>query len=453
MTDDGFKPRVLIIGAGLGGLTLAAILQRANIPYDIFEKAGALKPLGSAISLGPGVMPMLTQLGIADEVVKKAKIAKESFMYNRKLQMILHLDYHTDLAERFGWPNYIVSRPAIQSTLLSLIPPERIHFNKRVLSQYEIGDGIMIRTSDNKTHHGHILVGADGAYSGVRQSLYEYLNKRDLLAPADKLPLKYGSVCLVGQTRPLSEDIYAHISDDACRYEAVLDGSKPVIVTSERTVCWMVVEVLNEETNDKHDNFRASEWGPEAAETMAKEVRDFRIRDGLTIGDLIDRTPREVMCKVMLEEKLFETWTYGRTVLMGDACHKMAPNGGLGGQSAMFDAVVLANHINTIRENKLGDIEQALTAYREERFPLAKDAVAVSSSLISLVKQNMMGILMRQFMKHVPRSVWYRMRAKIAGYRPQISFLPLVEDKGTDPPRPQLSLETTRRREQVSVSA
>ncbi|KAF8937219.1 hypothetical protein BGZ58_003083 [Dissophora ornata] len=439
MDDEIFRPRVLIIGAGLGGLSLAAILERAGIPYDIFEKASALKPLGSAISFGPGVMPMLMQLGIADRVVEKSKMSKESFIYNRKLQLVLHLDYYTDLVERFGWPNYIIPRSALQSILLSIIPPERIHLNKRVLSQYEVGDGVMIRTSDNKTHHGHILIGADGAYSGVRQSLYEKLSKKGVLPPSDKQPLKYSNICLVGQTRPLDEETFAHINDDVCRYEAILSGNRPhyyvTFTTAERTVCWMVVEMLNEESNKIHDNFRASEWGPEAAESMSKEVRDFHVRENVTMGDLIDATPKEYICKVMLEEKLFDTWTEGRTALMGD-----------GGQSAIFDAVILANYINTIKANDLGEIEKALKAYADERYPLAKEAIATSTSLSNIVKQSVMGNVVRTFMNHVPKSVWYKIRFKVCGYRPQISFLPLVEDRGTDPPRHQPSLEATRPR-------
>ncbi|KAI1308712.1 hypothetical protein EDD11_004253 [Mortierella claussenii] len=325
---EHFKPKVLIVGAGLGGAALAAILERASIPYEIFEKASVLKPLGSAISLGPGVMPLLTQLGIIDQVVEKGKMYKESYLYNERMKLVLRLDYYTVLAQRFGWPNYIISRPVLHNILLSLIPLSKIHLGKRVLSHYEIGDGIMVRTSDKKMHYGHILVGADGAYSGVRQSLYEQLNKRNELPSSDKLPLKYSSLCLVGQTWPLTEDKYQNIEDDVCRYEVVLGGRKSFMIvtftTSENTVCWMVVEMLDKETSRIHDNFRASEWGPEAAEAMSKDIRDLPIRRGMTMGDLIDVTPKEVICKVMLEEKLFETWTDGRTVLMGDGNLKAA---------------------------------------------------------------------------------------------------------------------------------
>ncbi|KAG0007378.1 hypothetical protein BGZ80_004728, partial [Entomortierella chlamydospora] len=55
MSTGTIKPKVLIVGAGIGGLTLGAILEKANIPYEIFEKASTLKPLGSAISIGPSV--------------------------------------------------------------------------------------------------------------------------------------------------------------------------------------------------------------------------------------------------------------------------------------------------------------------------------------------------------------------------------------------------------------
>jgi hypothetical protein len=82
----------------------------------------------------------------------------------------------------------------------------------------------------------------------------------------------------------------------------------------------MVLVLLDEETSKIHSTFRNSEWGPEAAESMAKDVRDFAIPHGenRTIGDLIDMTPKERISKVMLEEKFFKTWHDGRTVLLGD---------------------------------------------------------------------------------------------------------------------------------------
>lgn len=67
-----------------------------------------------------------------------------------------------------------------------------------------------------------------------------------------------------------------------------------------------------------------SEWGSHAAKHMCDETRELRTpiksdEDGyLSLGDLYDRTPQDRVSKVMLEEKVFETWYYGRTVLLGD---------------------------------------------------------------------------------------------------------------------------------------
>ncbi|KAG0031944.1 hypothetical protein BGZ82_006737 [Podila clonocystis] len=95
-----------------------------------------------------------------------------------------------------------------------------------------------------------------------------------------------------------------------------------------------------------NDSFRNSSWGPEAADAMCKEVRHFRPpggKDGkaTTMSDLID-TPKNSISKVMLEEKVFETWYSGRTVLLGDACRKLKSSGEAGAVMAIHDAVALA---------------------------------------------------------------------------------------------------------------
>lgn len=64
--------------------------------------------------------------------------------------------------------------------------------------------------------------------------------------------------------------------------------------------------------------FRNSEWGPEANETMIEEISDFPTQHGGVLGDLIDATDKSLISKVYIEEKLFETWSYGRTALIGD---------------------------------------------------------------------------------------------------------------------------------------
>ena len=90
----------------------------------------------------------------------------------------------------------------------------------------------------------------------------------------------------------------------------------------QNTICWMVLKFLNKETSKEHDVLRDTNWGPEAAMAMSNEVRDFPVPIGgdkvKTIGDLIDRTPADLISKVVLEEKIFQTWYSGRTVLIGD---------------------------------------------------------------------------------------------------------------------------------------
>jgi len=147
----------------------------------------------------------------------------------------------------------------------------------------------------------------------------------------------------------------------------------------------MVIEHLDRKSSKSNDNFRTSEWGPEAAEAMCNEVRDFPFPHGVTVGDYIDRTPKELISKVMLEEKLFETWHGGRTVLLGDACHKMHPAAGLGAVSAIHDAIVLASRLYELPSTDLEDVDKVFKEYRAERYPLAIKSYDSSKSMSKLI--------------------------------------------------------------------
>jgi len=99
---------------------------------------------------------------------------------------------------------------------------------------------------------------------------------------------------------------------------------------------------------------------------------------------VIDRTPKERLSKVMLEDKYFSTWFHKRTVLMGDACHKHLPFGGQGANQAILDSVHLVNQLYGIPSNSQADITKSFEAYYGYRSANAKE-VFKSTSLVASI--------------------------------------------------------------------
>jgi len=92
------------------------------------------------------------------------------------------------------------------------------------------------------------------------------------------------------------------------------------MTTAQSTITWSVIdhEPQLEKKTSKTEN---PEWGLNAAQSMVELTRTFPVeldKGKSTLGDLFDKTPMDLISKVMLEEKIFETWYHGRTVLIGD---------------------------------------------------------------------------------------------------------------------------------------
>ncbi|KAG0010127.1 hypothetical protein BGZ82_003672, partial [Podila clonocystis] len=92
---------------------------------------------------------------------------------------------------------------------------------KRVISLVQNKYGVMIRCTDNETHHGDILVGADGAYSGIRQSLYKELKDQKLLPPSDDGVLPFSCTCLVGQTEVVDATEFPEINSTDSHFAGI----------------------------------------------------------------------------------------------------------------------------------------------------------------------------------------------------------------------------------------
>ncbi|KAG0325452.1 hypothetical protein BG004_003214 [Podila humilis] len=334
------RPRVLIVGAGIGGLVLGNLLLKGGIRVDIFERANEVKPLGSAIALGANIKAVFTQLGIYDELVAMGKEYDTVHIYNGDAEFQFTTDFSQQI-DAGGSPEYIVPRPQLYDLLLRQIPKDRIHMSKKITSMVQGRNGVLIRAADGTTYEGDILVGADGAHSAVRQCLYQLLekDKKGLLPSSDTIvPLPFRCVCLVGQTNVLDPEEFLDLKNSDAKFYAVHGDTNYVwvtLTTQANTICFMVVQFLDKNSIKYNDSFRNSEWGPEAAEAMANQTRDFKVPGSrasgsnnkrttttLTMGDYYDRTSKDLMSKVMLEEKVFKTWYGGRTVLIGDGKEK-----------------------------------------------------------------------------------------------------------------------------------
>ncbi|KAI7816454.1 hypothetical protein BC939DRAFT_469098, partial [Gamsiella multidivaricata] len=375
-------PSVLIVGGGLGGLMLGNLLEQIGVPYHILERATELRALGSVMTIGPNIIPVFEQLGLMEEINKFSLPCQSLDMYSSDMKKIGAIDLSSHKAAS-GNENLLFTRPQLYDLMLKQVPTSKMSLNKKFLCFEEKEGRIIIHCSDNTSYEGDILVGADGAYSGVRHSLYKQMDEKGILPKKDLEKLSVGYVSMVGVANPSNPEKYPQLKDDISHYSIVHGPdarSWGVFSVPGNQICFMLSYQLSAAEAKDHA-FRNSEWGPEANDAMLKEFYEEPCPWGGKMGDIFDATPKELISKVFLEEKLFKTWYHSRTVLIGDACHKMLPGAGQGAVNAMFDAVVLANCIYNMPDASASSITDAFEEYYKQRFSHTELQFERSSSM------------------------------------------------------------------------
>ncbi|KAG0375554.1 hypothetical protein BGX24_008947 [Mortierella sp. AD032] len=412
------KPTVLIVGAGLGGLMLGALLEKQNVPYIIFERSAVVKPLGSCMSIGPALLPAFEQLNIYDDIVAATKPWTHTEVHKESLEPHPPHDFRP-MRDYTGYQQRMIARPKFYELFLNLVPAHKIHFGKRVLNITEEDDKVIVHTADNGVHVGDIVVGADGAYSAVRQRMYDQMKLKGELPKTDYEELPFSCTALVGQTEVLDPEQFPIVKEDFSKFRTFLGDDKPyswvTANTAQGSICWMVIQHLDRKTNkaameQRFMNNDNSEWGKIPAQAMCDETRDFPIflEAGIkrTLGDLYDQTPKECISKVMLEEKVFDTWYSGRVVLLGDACHKLHPSGGHGAVTAIHDAIALANLIYALPSRTASDVTTIFQEYQEERHPAVMESFKKSQILAKNMEKGLVGAFFLFVTTRMPLWLW-----------------------------------------------
>ncbi|KAG0013183.1 hypothetical protein BGZ80_011246 [Entomortierella chlamydospora] len=415
--QEKVRPAVLIVGGGLSGLLLGILLEKIDVPYHIFERAKETRCLGGVMVIGANILPVFEQIDLLDDVMNLSKIFETTALYNVDM---------TELANQNRI--FLKEAPKLYELLLKQIPPNKFSLNKKVLRSEEKDGRAVIHCSDNTTYEGDILVGADGAYSGVRQSLYKRLDKEGLLPRVDLEDFQIGYTFMVGVAEPKDPEKYPELKEPLARLPIVVGGNSKIwsaVCTPDNQVCWTLSLQLPKK-EAKSQQFRNSEWGPESNESMIKEFQDYVCPLGGKMGDLIEDTPKDRISKVFLEEKTFKTWYHGRTVLIGDAVHKMQPAGGLGAGNAFQDSAALCNFIYHMKDTSIESVTEAFKGYYAERYHRALAHYDRSHTLSKvLLGQKLKEKVLRQIMyKYIPTSVFRRSAINSLDYCPTLAWLP-----------------------------
>lgn len=121
-----------------------------------------------------------------------------------------------------GYDHIAFARPDFYDLLLARIPSGKIHFNKKVIAIEQNEKEAKITCSDGTSYSGDVLVGADGAYSAVRQGLYKQLGEENILPAADAQELNKGFICMVGTTKELPLNDYPGIDSKEASINQIL---------------------------------------------------------------------------------------------------------------------------------------------------------------------------------------------------------------------------------------
>lgn len=194
--------------------------------------------------------------------------------------------------------------------------------------------------------------------------------------------------------------------------------------------------VTNPQSHWKDVSKKISDHAQSLLESLC-HVQNPLSNAGGDVGDLVDQTPPDRISYATMEQGVFTRWYHGRTVLLGDACHKSLPYGGQGANQAILDSVYLVNKIFALSNKNPSTREWGtlFEEYQRDRTTSAYLAVLGSSAYDFLFGgQGWLASICRfVYFFLLPWNLFYIVSDAFYGVRPLLRFLPLVKDMSCVP--------------------
>ncbi|KAF9895904.1 hypothetical protein BX616_008566 [Lobosporangium transversale] len=216
-----------------------------------------------------------------------------------------------------------MSRPELFKLLMSYVPKSKILLQKAVVDVAETDFGVLCRCSDGSEYWSDMVVGADGAYSKVRERMYHGLQMEGRLPLEDAEPLKLTHLCVLGVSTPLDPKVFSTVEQRFSEFELVLMRKRSLSIwlspIGGNKISWCYGGEIEPGSHNLMEGLDGY-WGKGSTNTLQilEEINDVPTVYGCKVGDIIKTTPKDLVSSVLLEEKFFETWHSKRIVLLGD---------------------------------------------------------------------------------------------------------------------------------------
>ncbi len=337
----------LVVGGGIGGLSLARELAIRGLPVTVLEKAAQLNPIGAGIIMNPNAMRVLERNGLAEALRPNAWPYLMRETCDQRGRLLAVRDYRPLYDSGKLSTGALVHRAHLLDVLYRGVPQEAVHFGVAVKSIDLTPDRVRLETERSGVFEADLLIGADGIHSQVRRHAFGEIEPFYMGYRSHRL-----LVDNVAGTRNFTEFLG--------RGQRI--GLVPV--SEKRLYVWTTFNSPREGPPllDSADRFRE----------LFRQFSDERVRRVLSQV----RSPDEII-STEIEEIWLDQWARGRVVLLGDAAHAMTPNIGQGAGMAMEDAAVLAEQLASAQRGAQR-LEQALENYVRRRKPRVESVMRIS---------------------------------------------------------------------------
>ena len=340
------RPKIAIIGGGIGGLTAAVALARMGLAAEVYEQAPVLEEVGAGVGLWPNALTALAPIGLAGKVAQLAVKLTGQGIKRPDGAWLLCIPGEV-MAQRWGAGFVLVHRAELQQLLAHELGTSFIHLDARCTGFDDSGQAVTAYFADGRQVQADVLVGADGVHSAVRTQLFGpaalryrgYTTVRSI-TPAGSVPLPRDGIETWGR---------------GARF-----GLGP---TSGDRVIWYAM-------------WNAPAGAHDADDTAAR-LRELFGGWHEPIPAIIDATPAAAVIRNdIYDHRPARTWSQGRVALIGDAIHPMTPDLAQGACQAILDATTLATCLAASR-----DTRAAIRNYQQRRWRNAAAATLMARNL------------------------------------------------------------------------